>query len=433
MSLASPFSLCILAIVSLSLLGLPIGHAMIGASILYLYLKGLDVGTAAEQLLNGMYTSYVLLAIPLFILAAEFMNSGSITERLLRFCDALVGRFRGGLAHVNVVQSIIFAGMSGSALADAAGTGKVMQRMMTQDGRYPASFAAALTAASSVIGPIIPPSIPMVIYALVSDTSVGYLFLGGVIPGLLMGGAQMGVIAFIARRRNFPVEQPVALRELPMITWRAFPALMMPVVLLGGIYGGVTTPTEAAAVAAAYALLVSAALYRNIKLRDTYVALLACARMTASIGMLIAGAMVFNYVVTVENIPASLSTVLRDLELTPLGFMLAANLLLLLLGCLLEGTTILLIVVPVLLPTAQALGIDPVHFGVVAVVNIMIGLITPPYGLLLFVMVRIADVPLRDLVRDTMPFLLVMIGALGLIVLVPDLVLYLPRLFGYKG
>ena len=433
MSLASPFSLCILAIVSLSLLGLPIGHAMIGASILYLYLKGFDVGTAAEQLLNGMYTSYVLLAIPLFILAAEFMNSGSITERLLRFCDALVGRFRGGLAHVNVVQSIIFAGMSGSALADAAGTGKVMQRMMTQDGKYTASFAAALTAASSVIGPIIPPSIPMVIYALVSDTSVGYLLLAGVIPGLLMGFAQMGVIAFIARRRNFPVEQPVALRELPMITWRAFPALMMPVVLLGGIYGGVTTPTEAAAVAAAYALLVSAALYRSVTLRDTYAALLACARMTASIGMLIAGAMVFNYVVTAENIPASLSVVLQDLNFTPLGFMLAANLLLLVLGCLLEGTTILLIVVPVLLPTAQALGIDPVHFGVVAVVNIMIGLITPPYGLLLFVMVRIAEVPLRDLVRDTMPFLLVMIGSLALVILVPDLVLYLPRLFGYKG
>jgi len=433
MNLASPFSLCILAIVSLSLLGLPIGHAMIGASVLYLYLKGFDVGTAAEQLLNGMYTSYVLLAIPLFILAAEFMNSGNITERLLRFCDALVGRFRGGLAHVNVVQSIIFAGMSGSALADAAGTGKVMQRMMTQDGKYTASFAAALTAASSVIGPIIPPSIPMVIYALVSDTSVGYLFLGGVIPGLLMGLAQMAVIAGIARRRDFPVEKPVPLRDLPAITWRAFPALMMPVVLLGGIYGGVTTPTEAAAVAAAYALLVSAALYRSVTWRDTYAALLSCARMTASIGMLIAGAMVFNYVVTAENIPASLSVVLQAMNFTPLGYLLAVNLLLLILGCLLEGTTILLVVVPVLLPTAQALGLDPVHFGVVAVVNIMIGLITPPYGLLLFVMVRIAEVPLRDLVRDTMPFLLVMIAALALVTLVPDLVLYLPRLFGYKG
>ncbi len=178
------------------------------------------MGTAAEQLLNGMYTSLLLLAIPLFILAAEFMNSGSIMDRLLRFCDALVGRFRGGLAHVNVVQSIIFAGMSGSALADAAGSGKLMQTMMTRDGKYPPSFAAALTAASSVIGPIIPPSIPLVIYALISDTSIGYLFLGGIIPGLLIGLAQMALIALVAKRRNFPVEQPVPLRELPRITWR---------------------------------------------------------------------------------------------------------------------------------------------------------------------------------------------------------------------
>jgi len=422
-----------MAIVALSLLGLPIGHAMIGGSVLYLYLAGLDMGTAAEQLLNGMYTSYVLLAIPLFILAAEFMNTGSITERLLRFCDALVGRFRGGLAHVNVVQSIIFAGMSGSALADAAASGKLMQRMMTQDGKYPASFAAALTAASSVIGPIIPPSIPMVIYALVSDTSVGYLFLGGVIPGLLLGFSQMGLVAFTAKRRNFPVEKPVPLRELPGITWRALPALLMPVVLLGGIYGGVTTPTEAAAVAAAYALLVSAALYRSVSWRDLYLALLASARMTASIGILIAAAIAFNYVITVENIPRTLAAMLRAHQFSPLMFLLVVNLILLVLGCFLEGTTILLIVVPVLLPTAQALGIDPVHFGVVAVVNIMLGLITPPYGLLLFLMVKIAEVPLKDLVRETMPFLLAMIGALALIALVPEIVLFLPRLMGYKG
>ena len=411
MNPTSPFSLCILAIVALTLLGLPIGHAMIGGSVFYLLMTGLDVGTAAEQLSNGMYNSFVLLAIPLFILAAEFMTIGSITERLLSFCNAFVGRFRGGLAHVNVVQSIIFAGMSGSALADAAGSGKLMQRMMTQDGKYTASFAAALTAASSVIGPIIPPSIPMVIYALVSDTSVGYLFLGGIIPGLLVGIVQMLYIAFSAKRRNFPIEKPVPLRELPAITLRAFPALMMPVVLLGGIYGGVTTPTEAAAVAAAYALLVSAALYRSVSWHDMYQALLDCARMTASIGMLIAAALVFNYVITVENIPKTLSVMLQGLQFTPLGFLLVINVLLLVLGCFLEGTTILLIVVPVLLPTAHALGIDPVHFGIVAVVNIMIGLITPPYGLLLFIMVKIAQVPLRDIVRDVMPFLAVMVGA----------------------
>jgi len=429
----SPFSLAVMAIVALSLLGLPIGHAMIGGSVLYLFLAGLDMGTAAEQLLNGMYSSFVLLAIPLFILAAEFMTIGSITERLLSFCNALVGRFRGGLAHVNVVQSMIFAGMSGSALADAASSGKLMQRMMTQDGKYTASFAAALTAVSSVIGPIIPPSIPMVIYALVSDTSVGYLFLGGVIPGLLIGVAQMLYISFTARRRSFPVEKAVPLRDIPRITWQAFPALMMPVILLGCIYSGITTPTEAAALAAFYALLVSAFLYRAVTWRGVYDSLLTSARITISIGMLIAAAMVFNYVITVENIPKTLAVMLKGYELTPFTFLLLANLILLVLGCFLEGTTILLVIVPVLLPTAQALGVDPVHFGVVAVVNIMIGLVTPPYGLLLFMMVKIADVPLRDMVREVMPFLAAMIVALALITFIPEIVLFLPKLMGYKG
>jgi C4-dicarboxylate transporter, DctM subunit len=430
---ASPFSLAVLAIVALSLLGLPIGHAMIAGSVLYLYMKGLDMGTAAEQLLNGMYTSYLLLAIPLFILAAEFMNSGSIMDRLLRFCNALVGRFRGGLAQVNVAQSIIFASMSGSALADAAGSGKIMQTLMTKDGRYTPGFAAALTAVSSVVGPIIPPSIPLVIYALVSDTSIGFLFLAGVVPGLLLGLAQMSLIGFMAKRRGFPVEPAVPLREWPRIAWDALPALMMPVILLGCLYSGITTPTEAAALAAAYALLVSAALYRSIGWGDVYQSLVRSARVSISIGMLIAGALVFNYVVTAENIPKTLAATLTGWELTPLGFLLLVNLLLLALGCFLEGTTILLVIVPVLLPTARALGVDPVHFGVVAVLNIMLGLVTPPYGLLLFMMMKIAEVPLKELVREVMPFLGVMFGALALITLVPDLVLFLPRLMGYKG
>ncbi len=428
-----PFSLALAAIVALSLLGLPIGHAMIAGSILYLYAAGLDMGTAAEQLLNGMYSSYLLMAIPLFILAAEFMNSGSIMDRLLRFCNAMVGHWRGGLAHVNVVQSIVFASMSGSALADAAGSGKLMQSLMTRDGKYTASFAAALTAVSSVIGPIIPPSIPLVLYALVSDTSIGYLFLGGVIPGLLIGAVQMGLIAVTARKRNFPVEAAVPMREWPRVTWEAFPALMMPVILLTLLYSGVTTPTEAAAAAAAYALLVSAILYRSISWSDIYRSLATSARITVSIGMLIAGALVFNYVITVENIPKTLSAALKAYELSPFVFLLAANILLLILGCFLEGTTILLVIVPVLLPTANALGIDPVHFGVVVVVNIMIGLVTPPYGLLLFMMVKIAEVPLKDLVRDVLPFLWVMIGALALMTFIPEIVLFLPRLLGYKG
>jgi tripartite ATP-independent transporter DctM subunit len=433
MNLASPFSIAIVAMTVLAFLGLPIGHAMIAGSILFLFLDGQDMGTAAEQLLNGLYTSYVLLAVPLFLLAAELMNIGSLTERLLRFCDALVGRFRGGLAQVNIVQSIIFAGMSGSAIADAAGSGKMMQNMMTRDGRYTASYAAALTAASGVIGPIIPPSIPMVLYALVSDASIGYLFLGGVVPGLLMGLAQMTIVAVTARRKNFPVEAPIPLREFPGVTVRAFPALMMPVVLLGGIYGGVMTPTEAAAVAAAYAFVISVILYRSISPRQAYESLLASARSTASIGMLIAGALVFNYVVTIENIPHTLRMFLEGWDLSPTGFLILVNVILLLLGCVLEGTAILLVIVPVFIPTAQALGIDMVHFGVVVVVTIMLGLITPPYGLLLFIMMNISGAPMRHIVRDVLPFLFAMIGALAFITFVPETVLWLPRLMGYQG
>jgi C4-dicarboxylate transporter DctM subunit len=430
---ASPFSLCIVAITILAFLGLPIGHAMIAGSIFYLLLAGLDMGTAAEQILNGLYTNYIILAVPLFILAAELMNIGSMTERLLRFCDAIVGRFRGGLAHVNILQSVVFAGMSGSAVADAAGSGKMMQNMMTADGKYRASYAAALTAATAVIGPIIPPSIPMILYALVSDASIGYLFLGGVIPGLLMAAAQMGIVAWQAKRENFPVEAPTPLREIPCIAWRAFPTLMMPVILLGCIYTGVTTPTEAAALAGFYALLIATLVYRSVSWRAFYSSMLTSARTSASIGMLIAGALVFNYVVTVENIPDGVKVLLTKWELSPIGFLIMVNVLLLILGCLLEGSTILLVVIPALVPTAQALGIDMVHFGVMVVVNVMIGLITPPYGLLLFIMTRIAEVPMRDIVKDVMPFLFAMIAALMLITFVPQTVLFLPRLLGYGG
>jgi tripartite ATP-independent transporter DctM subunit len=406
---------------------------MIAGSILWLFVSHRDMGTAAEQLLNGMMASQLLLAIPLFILAASFMSTGSILDRLLTFCNAIVGRFRGGLAQVNVLQAIVLASMSGSALADAAASGKLMQTMMTRDNKYPPAFAAALTCVSSVIGPIIPPSIPLVIYALISDTSIGYLFLGGVIPGLLLAAVQSGLIAAVAKRRNFPVEKAVPLRELPRITWEAVPALLMPVILLGCLYSGVTTPTEAAAVAAAYALLASALIYRSLRWKDVYEALVGSARVTVSISMLIAGALVLNYVITSENIPKTLSVALKAYDLSPLVFMIAVNILLLILGCFLEGSTIILVILPVLIPTAQALGIDLVHFGVMCVVNIMLGLVTPPFGLLLFMMTKIAQVPLRDMMREVMPFLYVMIGALAIIMLFPDTVLFLPRLMGYKG
>ena len=429
----SPFAACIFIILSLGLLGLPIGYSMIAGSILYLLLANLDLGTSAEQILNGLYNSYVLLAVPLFLFSAELMNVSKMTDHLLRFCDMLVGRFRGGLGHINIVQSIIFAGMSGSAIADLAATGRISIDMMTRNNRYTVSYAAAITAASAVIGPIIPPSIPMVLYALISDTSVGYLFLGGIIPGLLMALAQMIINTIQAHRHAFPVEQPIPFREWPGITITALPALLMPVILLGGIYGGVMTPTEAAAVAAAYAFLVAVLWYRNVTARETYQAVLNSSRSTAAIGMLIAGALVFNYVVTIEQIPQTVRGLLSAYDFSPTMFLVWVNIVLLVLGCLLEGSTIILVILPILIPTAKALGIDLVHFGVITVFNIMIGLITPPYGLLLFIASAISGAPLRTIIRDTMPFVLAMTVALAIITFIPETVLWLPRLMGYKG
>ena len=431
--MVSPFALCIVTIVFLGALGLPIGHSMIVASIFYLLLSGLDLGTAAEQILNGLFNSYVLLAIPLFILAADLMNIGSLTDRLLQFCLVLVGRFRGGLGHVNVVANMIFAGMSGSAIADAVGIGRIIIGMMTKDGRYPVAYAAAITASAAIIGPIIPPSIPMVVYALVSDTSIGYLFLGGFVPGIMLGIAFMVMNSIIARRRNYPVEAPVPLRDVPRITLRAFPALLLPVILLFGIYGGVMTPTEGAAAAAFYALFASTVLYRAVTWKQLYAAILTSGKATTSIGMLIAGALIFNYVVTIENIPTSLANFMHGMSFSAGSFLLVVNIILLILGCLLEGTTILLVIVPIFIPTAKALGIDLVHFGVVVVVNIMIGLLTPPYGLLLFVLANMTKQPLGAIVREAAPFIFAAILVLAVITWVPESILWLPRLMGYKG
>jgi C4-dicarboxylate transporter, DctM subunit len=429
----TPFTLCIFMIVTLSLMGLPIGLSMIVATIGYLIASNQDLAIAGEQLLQGLQFSYTLLAIPLFIFAANLMNLGSLSERLLDWCNALVGRFRGGLGHVSVLASIVFSGMSGSAVADAVGIGRVVINMMTRDGRYSVSYAAAIVAAGATIGPIIPPSIPLVLYSLISDASIGYLFLGGVLPGLLMGIMLMVMNGYLARRHNFPVETKVPMRDMPRYTWNAMPALLMPVVLLGGIYGGVMTPTEAAAVAALYAFAVSVILYRSITPKQTYGSLLESGRSMASVGILIAGALVFNYVVTKEDIPNTVSNILASYQLSKVQFLILVNVILLILGCLLEGGTILLVIVPIFIPAAKMLGIDMVHFGLMTVVNLMIGLITPPYGLLLFVVANITKTPLTAIIKDCVPFIIALIIALGFITFIPEITLYLPRVFGYKG
>lgn len=431
--MSAPFFWCIVVLFAVAGIGAPVAMAMLVSSIVYLVLKGQDVGLAAEQMVQGLYDSFLLLAVPLFITAANIMNAGSISERLLKFCLALVGRFRGGLGHVNVVANMIFAGMSGSAVADAVGLGKIIIEMMRKDNRYSAGYAAAITVAASTIGPIIPPSIPMVMYALVSDTSIGYLFLGGFIPGVMMGVALMFLNAWMARRENVPLEAPVPARELPRLTLRAFPALMMPVILLFGIYGGATTPTEAAAIAALYALLLAAFFYRAVSFGTLYRVFLDSGRATASVGLIIGASLIFNYIVASENIPAKMAEALQGLHVSPLTFLLGVNLLLLILGCLLDATTIILVIIPLFIPTCKSLGIDMVHFGVTAVVNCMLGLITPPYGVLLFVVNAITGIPLKTIIAAVWPYIAVLVAALLVMLLVPETVLFLPRLFGYTG
>jgi len=427
------FAACLLTLFFLAGIGLPVAYSILIAAFVYLGFNGQGVGIAGKVLMDGLYQSFILLAVPLFIVAANIMNAGTISERLLQFCVAAVGRFRGGLGHVNIVASLIFSGMSGSAVADAAGIGKIIIGMMTKSGHYTRGYAAAITAASATIGPIIPPSIPMVLYALVSNTSIGFLFLAGIVPGLFMGAVLMIMNTIISTRRNFAIEEPVPLRDLPRHTANAFPALLMPAILLYGIYGGVTTPTEAAAVAAAYALLLASLFYRALSFRALYSILVDSARSSAAVGLVIGGALILNYVVASENIPNIVAQALVGLDVSPLAFLVGVNVLFLLLGCVLDATTIILVIIPLFLPTCRELGIDLVHFGVVAVVNCMIGLITPPYGILLFVINAVTQIPLREIIGEIWAFLGVLILALACLILFPGIVLWLPRMFGYPG
>ena len=427
------FLICLSTLFFFSGIGVPIAYAILVASIAYLFAGNQGIGIAGKVLVDGLYQSFILLAVPLFIVAANIMNAGTISDRLLGFCVALVGRFRGGLGHVNVVASLIFSGMSGSAIADAAGIGKIIIQMMTKSGHYSRGYAAAITAASATIGPIIPPSIPMVLYALISNTSIGYLFLGGIIPGLFMGGVLMGMNTYLSHRRGFSLEDPVPLFEIPRRTVNAFPALLMPAILLYGIYGGVTTPTEAAAVAAFYALILAAFFYRSLGISTLYSVLVESARSSAAIGLVIGGALILNYIVASENIPNILAERLADLDINPILFLVGVNLLLLILGCILDATTIILVILPLFLPTCRELGIDLVHFGVIAVVNCMIGLITPPYGMLLFVLNAVTRIPLSEIIHEIWPFLLALLIALLGLVIFPELVLWLPQIFGYDG
>ena len=423
----------IFVLFSMAALGAPVAYAILSGIIVYLGVAGQDLAIAGETMVQRLFDGFLLLAVPLFIVTANIMNAGSISDRLLSFCVAVVGRFRGGLGHVNVMASLIFSGMSGSAVADAAGIGKLVIEMMVKSGRYSRGYAAAITAATATIGPIIPPSIPMVLYALVSNTSIGSLFLAGILPGLIMGAVLIGMNTLISYRRDFGKEEPVPIKKLPLITLKSFPALLMPVILLTCIYSGVTSPTEAAAIAALYAFVLAAGFYRALTVKSLYQLFVDSARSSASVALVIGASMILTYVVVKENIPQTLSELLAGAEISPIIFLLLINLLILLVGCILDATVIILVIVPLFIPTCEALGIDLVHFGVLVVVNSMIGLITPPYGMLLFVINAVTDIPLREIIGEIWAFLAVLVFALLIMIFSPNMVLWLPRLFGYQG
>jgi len=424
--------LTLLAVLVLAmLLRAPIAFAMLCAGIAYLIVKGQDLGLAAEQILNGLFNGYVLLAVPLFVFAANLMNAGTVSERLFDFARLLVGRLRGGLAQVDILVSVIFSGMSGSAIADAAGPGLVTIQQMLKKPEYAPGFAGAVVVASATIGPIIPPSIPMVLYALVSGTSVGALFLGGVVPGLLIAVLLMLGVHLIATRRRMPRDEPVPARAWPRIVLRGLLPLSLPVVLLGGIYSGAFTPTEAAAVAALHALVLAVVVYRAFSPRALFAVTLESLRASTVITLILASAYLLNYAFAAEGVPAQLAQWVAGLQLGRTEFLLLVNVLFLLLGCVLDVSVMLLVFVPMLVPAAQALGIDLVHFGVVVVLNMMIGLVTPPFGMLLFVTNALTGIPLRELVREGLPFTALLLLALLLLTLFPQIVLWLPQSMGY--
>jgi C4-dicarboxylate transporter, DctM subunit len=411
--------------------GVPMGLAMLAAGFGYLLSSGQDVGLVVDQTMNGLYNNYLLLAVPLFIFVANVMNASGVLERLLAFAQGGVGRFRGGLAHVNIVANLVFSGMSGSAVADAAGPGLIVARMMMKGGRYPAGFAAATSAAAATLGPLVPPSIPMIFYALIANTSVGALFLAGVVPALGTALALMTAVAVIARRRNFPRETPMGWRELGPVFLRALPPLALPGILLGIIYSGIATPTEAAAIAATYALVLALGVYRSLSLAALYGVIIETVRQTAAIGLIMSGAFVFNYAVANEGVPEMIRATLVGMHLGPTAFLLTVNVLLLVLAVAIDEVTILLVVVPLLVPVASGLGIDLVHFGVVIMLNMMVGLALPPHGLLLFVISGLTGTSVGAIFKEIPVFIGTMILVLLAVTLMPQIALMLPQAMGY--
>jgi tripartite ATP-independent transporter DctM subunit len=418
-----PFFVLIIAF----LLRMPIGFGMLVGSIAYYLAKGISIGSLINTVSYGLTNSYILIAIPLFIFTANVMNSSKVTDKIFDFARSMIGRKPGATGYVNIVASLIFAGMTGSAVADASGLGVLEISQMKKEG-YDMPFTCAITASTSVIGPIFPPSIPFVIYAMISGASVGKLFMGGMVPAIILCIVIGVYVYFISKKRNYPIGAKVDFKDFVKSTFGALPALMTPVVLLFGIYTGIMTPTEAGAVAAAYTLLISFFVYRTMRLKSLGRILLNTIRTSGTIFLVIAGAYGFSYIVTAEQVSKAVVEVMSGLVSSPWAFLLVVNILFLILGSLIDVNVSQLVFVPIIMPLVHFYNIDIVHFGVMICLNMMIGLLTPPFGMLLFVTAGIGNVSLKEMIRETLPMIIVLLIALAIITYIPETVLFMTRL-----
>jgi len=428
-----PLFVFLLCFILTFILRIPIALGMLMSSIYYFaFASGPATGIqmAATQFLTQLNVKFILIAVPLFVFTAKVMNTGEITEMIFRFANILVGRWKGGMGHVNVIASIIFSGMTGSAVADASGLG-IMEIEAMRKQHYDDGFSCAITAASATIGPIFPPSIPMVFYAMFSGASIGNLFLGGMAPGILIGIALMIYIAYIAKKRNYPKGKRYPLRQFIKITIKAFPALLTPVILLGGIYSGFVTPTEAGALAAFYAIIISFFIYRTMGLKQLLSVIVDTVKTTGTLSIIVGAAFTFSYIMAIEHIPDVIDSIFFGFTNNKYLMLLIINIIFLILGMFIDTSCIHVVFVPMVLPLVKAMGIDLVHFGVVIVLNMMIGLSTPPFGMLLFIVSGISGTPLKTVIKEILPMLLVLIIVLLMVTYIPDIVLFIPRSVGW--
>ncbi|MGF0536506.1 TRAP transporter large permease [Agrobacterium sp. ES01] len=409
-------------------LSVPVFVALGGASLVYTHFIGHIPDFVVLHRMAGGVDSFPLIAVPFFILAGNLMNSAGITNRIFNFATAAVGWLRGGLGHVNVLASVIFAGMSGAAVADAGGLGTIEIKAMRDHG-YDDQMAVGITAASSTIGPIIPPSLPMVIFGVMANVSIGQLFAAGFIPGLMMALALMIYVTWYSRRKGMGRDQAFSVTRLGTTFIAALPALLTPVIIIGGIATGAFTPTEAAIAACAWALMLGFIFYRTLTLRRFYSISIQTIETTASVLIIVAGASLFGWILTVTQVTATVTAFLLGVTENPLLLLLIINVIILIVGCFMETIAAISILVPVLMPAVLHVGIDPVQFGVVMVLNLMIGLLTPPVGMVLFVLAQVSNLSLDKTIRAVAPFLVPLFIVLFLISAIPSLTLYLPTLW----